>query len=250
MSFQKGKTKGRRLSALLIAMVMAISMFAGVGAFFAPDSALADSYFKATDAKGNYYPDFTSFAAEKAYAAEHTVRLMEESTVLLKNKNNVLPLSKDVSRISLFSSCSYVAPGAGGTLIHGLIYGGTGSGAGTGSYYTLPEAFADAGYELNPTLRNIYQNTYKTARVSGGISNPSVDSRVEIDVSNINTSAVQKSYGLYDGAFVATISRLAGEGNELYIENVATHTDKTDHYLSLDDNERALLNEMKAMKAI
>ncbi|MDR1092635.1 MAG: glycoside hydrolase family 3 C-terminal domain-containing protein [Clostridiales bacterium] len=253
MAFHKHRT-GKRLAACVIAAVMAVGMLAGIG--FAPRRAFADA-LDVTDAKGKYYTDFRSYEEEQAYAAAHNVKIVEESIVLLKNRNNALPLSKDVKDITVFSSVNYVCalPSirentnmARAPMPYGIIYGGTGSGQGVGAFLSMDEEFARAGYNLNPEVKAVYESVDKIEVVSGGIGG-SMTSRVEIGVGNIATPNIRSSYATFNGAFIATIARHAGEGSNLWARNLDTHADKTEHYLQLDDNERALLAEMKAMKA-
>jgi beta-glucosidase len=75
-----------------------------------------------------------------------------EGLVLLKNKNEPLPL-KDLKKINVFGWC-----GSNG----GFIDSGAGSGSsgerGSGNKQTLLDAFASKGIETNPTLNSFYSS--------------------------------------------------------------------------------------------
>ena len=52
-------------------------------------------------------------------------------------------------------------------------------------------------------------------------------------------------YERYDDAAIITIGRSGSEGSDIKISNVDGHSDKTEHFLELDDNEEALIKYAK-----
>lgn len=299
MSFHNGKTRktGKRLAALAIAIVMAMGTLVGLSAIFAPNSAAALSpYDYPGGEKGKFYNDYASYAEQQAAAKELNIKMAEESFVLFKNKNSALPLEPNARNISLFSSVSYPAPSPAtristtldsprhaelealdgrtysnsfidttiANVQHGIIFGGTGSGAGAGSLYPLTTALTDQGFTLNPTLKDIYEKTVRVEQFVRKVSNYS-NHRVETPIELLTNET--NPVGAYTDAFVATVARIAGEGANLpqggvknlstaNINNIpyqrgriVTNDDINKHYLQLDDSELNLLQYMKEQKA-
>lgn len=222
----RSKSLGKKFAASAFAIAMAGTLTA---ATYVPRIALANS-----DAKGKWYTDFATFEEEQQYAADLNVQIEEEGIVLLKNKNNVLPFSSSVKNVTLFGSRSY-SP----------VYGGSGSGAGSGDYVPLTEGLEMAGFNLNGRVRDVYERVSKTAVISGVIGG-TARTPVEIDIENL--ANVKGSYSFYHDALITTLTRDGGEGSDLWTSNIETHSDKNDHVLMLDDNEKDLIAEMKAVK--
>lgn len=79
--------------------------------------------------------------------AEVTRRSATEGMVLLKNDNNVLPLSPDIKNVALFGITSY-----------DFIPGGTGSGNVNRAYtVSLLDGLKNAGYTIEPALQKTYE---------------------------------------------------------------------------------------------
>lgn len=136
--------------AAVTASVMALSI---VGADIANgyrarlDSFLGtQSYVTKTDAdSARFVSDYETFDEMKAAAKEIAVREGEEGTVIMKNDNDVLPLSgKSVALFGLAAYATY--PYASGDLK-----------AGNEDAVDLVQAFTDAGVEINETVMNFYQ---------------------------------------------------------------------------------------------
>jgi beta-glucosidase len=127
--------------------------------------------------------------------------LSGEGIVLLKNENNALPLN-GVTNLNVFGWSS-VAP----------VYGGAGSGTGSGVNTTLLEGLANAGFTTNSELSDFY-TSYNTVRPLGNgvgatdrtLPEPSVDSYGDDLISNA------KSFS--DTALIV-ISREGGEDQDL-----------------------------------
>lgn len=224
------KTRSKSLGKKVAVGVVAFAM-AGTLASAGLTSGMASAN---TDAKGKWYTDFASFEEEQQYAAELNAKIEAEGIVLLKNKNGTLPFSKSVKNVTLFGSRSY-SP----------VYGGSGSGAGSGDYVPLTEGLERAGFQLNGRVKDVYERNTKTAVISGVIGG-TARTPVEIDVENLANA--RGSYSFYHDALITTLTRDGGEGSDLWTKDIETHTDKTDHVLMLDDNEKDLINEMKAVK--
>lgn len=204
----------------------------------------------AADQNGKFYSDFSTYAEEQLYAGNLNAKIMEESAVLLKNKEQTLPLAAG-SNISLFGYRSY-----------NPILGGTGSGSVGGSFESLPGSLQNAGFNLNGAVQNVYANTNYTAVITQGMGNPST-ARVDGPVSDFDS--VKSSFGLFGDAAVITLGRLGGEGADLFtrsykynastellgvINNDPNHArlneDRTKHVLQLWDYEEDLIEMAKA----
>lgn len=110
------------------------------------DSALGtQSYVTKTDAdSARFVSDYATFDEMKAAAKDIAVREGEEGTVVMKNDNNVLPLTD--KSVALFGLAAYAPyPYAKGDLK-----------AGNEDAVDLVQAFADAGVEVNETVKNFY----------------------------------------------------------------------------------------------
>lgn len=222
--------KIKRFSTPLAACVLALGMAATPVANSGILNAFADA-----SANGKFYTDFATYEEELAYARELNQEIFADSVVLMKNKDNALPLNIDVEK-----NLSVV-----GMLSYETITGGTGSGAGNASNpISIESGLQDAGFNLNQKVSNIYNNTTCTAPVSLGfaVSNTTVEAPFSI------LDSAKGSFNVYGDAVIWTIGRVGGEGQDLYSYDVPTQSDKTKHILELDDNERDVLNNLEAMK--
>lgn len=106
-----------------------------------------ESYVTKTDEdSARFVSDYETIDEMKAAARDIAVREGEEGTVVMKNDNDVLPLSSDNS-VVLFGLAAYAAyPYASGDLK-----------AGNSDAVDLVQAFEDAGVKINETVRNFYE---------------------------------------------------------------------------------------------
>jgi beta-glucosidase len=167
----------------------------------------------------------------------------EEGMVLLKNDNNTLPLDFG-SKISVFGKNSV-----------NLVYGGSGSAAGSGEYTkTIFTSLTSAGFSYNPTLKSFYESDESG---SGRTNNPKMENDGSISLSTGETSwslydnEILSSFDEYSDAAIIVISRIGGEGWDLprMMEDndgnlVSGARSSDDHYLQLDANETQLIHEV------
>ena len=182
------------------------------------------------DPNAQYFTtDFSSPEEMVDYGLTVAQQVEAEGAALLMN-NGALPLAKD-AKVSTFSSSSV-----------NLVYGGTGSGnidASTAD--TLRTALEKVGVTVNPTLWDFYTTgagkDYTRAN-SGTVSTASATTaEVPWDV---YTDDVKSSVAQYGDAAIVTLSRVGGEGADLSYGEV--------NYLALDDSEKAMLENLAAMK--
>lgn len=178
----------------------------------------------------------TNKAEAFANAQEVNLKLAEEGFVLLKNENATLPLNKG-ARISVFSKNSV-----------NLSYGGSGSGGfDTSNNKNLYESLNDAGFVINPTLKNFYESSQsgpvRTANSSDLDNGDNQKIATAETPQSKYTDAVKNSYADYSDAALVVITRIGGEGFDLprYQGDSEGAVSPDSHYLELDQNEIDLL---------
>ena len=165
--------------------------------------------------------------------------ICEEGMVLLKNKDNALPITGDKPKVSVFGKNSVK-----------LVYGGSGSAApGDGERKTIFDSLTAAGIDYNKDLKSFYEND--KASGDGRSANPAMEHG---DIATLKTGetpyesytdAIKNTYGNYGDAAIVVFSRIAGENWDL--PRVAAD-DASRHYLELDNNERDLLRKLGESK--
>ena len=186
---------------------------------------------RAEEFAGHYVPDFSNYAAAKAYSAELNVDIMRESVVLLKN-NGALPLAKGDS-VSLFGARAYEP-----------IVGGTGSGGSASAYYSLPLSLEKAGFKVNAALEPYYASHREAYLISSGMG--ASPSPIDHDIDQL-AADLGGSFDLFNDAAIITFGRVGGESGDLFVRNLpsAVAADKTQHVLQLFDGEKELLKLAK-----
>lgn len=173
-----------------------------------------------------------------AAATELCTEIAEEGIVLLKNENNLLPMT-DTKNLNVFGWAST-----------NPCYGGTGSGSLSDAYETvsLLQGLTDAGFQLNEELSRFYTD-YRADRPEVGmwaqdwtLPEPTADS--------YSGELIENAKEFSDTAMVV-ITRVGGEGADLptdvsqvtYEDNSPEYKDFEDgeHYLQLTRTERDML---------
>lgn len=191
------------------------------------------------DGVESMYPALLSTSKDEAFrnANDKNIEICEEGFVLLKNKNNALPLEKG-SKISVFGKNSV-----------NLSYGGSGSSAFVDvTYKTLDESLTAAGFETNAVLREFYLDNSKSGSGRSANSND-LDSGDDQAIAvgetpqSKYTADVKSSYASYNDMALVVITRIGGEGFDLprYQGNTEGAVSPDSHYLELDQNEIDLL---------
>uniref|UniRef100_UPI004057B9C1 glycoside hydrolase family 3 C-terminal domain-containing protein n=1 Tax=Agathobacter sp. TaxID=2021311 RepID=UPI004057B9C1 len=214
------------LAVVMIAATVVTSMFDNTLSIFVGGT--FNNFEKDPDAV--YYPsDFESAEEMVAYGEELCELVEAEGAALLMNENNALPLAAG-SKVSLFSNSS-----------GNLVYGGTGSGnidASTAN--TLKDALVNSGMEVNETLWNFYlEDAAEYLREVGGVVTTEAASTSECPW-DVYTKEVIDSVTSYGDAAIVTFSRVGGEGHDLTFDTL--------NYLALDENEKEMMQNVKAMK--
>lgn len=215
-----------------IAVIMAVATFA-LSMFDNTLAAFVGGDFHELvnkDPNAIYYESaFASPEEMVEYGLELCELVEAEGAALLMNENNALPLAKG-SKVSCFSNSSV-----------NLVYGGTGSGnidASTAN--TLKDALENSGFEVNETLWNFYAvDAAEYLRKVGGVVTTTAATTSECPW-GVYTNNVVDSVKGYGDAAIVTFSRVGGEGADLEFDAV--------NYLALDENEKEMMKNVKAMK--
>ncbi|MCF0228257.1 MAG: glycoside hydrolase family 3 C-terminal domain-containing protein [Parasporobacterium sp.] len=120
-------------------------------------------------ADGRFYSTYSNLEEVRAGSEEINLQIAQESIVLMKNKDNVLPL-KNVKAVSVF-----------GKAAEDPFYAGGGSGTAEGYYpdemYTsVYQSLEDAGYSVNPALKAFYEKAASVTPLGSNVSTGGDDS--------------------------------------------------------------------------
>lgn len=140
----------------------------------------------------------------EAESIEIANQIAQEGIVLLKNQDNVLPLSPDVKKVNVFGWAST-----------NPIYGGTGSGefADTSSMVSLLQGLENAGYEVNQDIVSFYEKEEDTRPEIGmyiqNWTNP------EAKMKDYDKKKIFENAKDFSDTAILVISRSGGENADL-----------------------------------
>lgn len=181
----------------------------------------------------NYFPsaygELNAENADRLMADEkaHSIRAMHEGTVMLRNENGALPLSVAERSVTIFgnNAADPVYRANAGNASFSAEYGGT-----------LYEAFEQAGFRVNPTIRDAYENS--------GVRRNSVASRGNSSIGEVPvsfyTDAIKASFDDYADVAFVLFTRYGGEGVDLDMKDAEGVP-----MLSLHESEADLLRMIR-----
>ena len=181
----------------------------------------------------NYYPsaygELNAENADRLMADEkaHSIRAMHEGTVMLRNENGALPLSAAERSVTIFgnNAADPVYRANAGNASFSAEYGGA-----------LYEAFEQAGFRVNPTIRDAYENS--------GVRRNSVASRGNSSIGEVpesfHTDAMKASFDEYADVAFVLFTRYGGEGVDLDMKDAEGVP-----MLSLHESEADLLRMIR-----
>lgn len=178
-----------------------------------------------------------------------TVRqIAEEGMVLLKNKDNILPLSSDVTKLNVF--------GWGGA-VNSL----TSRNSRTGNAISLVDGLREGGYEVNQDLLDFY-TAYATEPPYLGLDRQDW-TIIEPTIAEYEAAGVFEQAKSYSDTAIIAIARQGGENADLPMSITAEDTmdsgiygeaarytsnpddvDPSKHYLELSNRERAMVERV------
>ncbi|NLN50449.1 MAG: beta-glucosidase [Acholeplasmataceae bacterium] len=200
-----------------------------------------------------YTSEYETKAEALSAANKLNEEILEEGIVLLKNKDNVLPLNGN-EKITVLGKNST-----------NLVLGGSGSSAGTGvgsNVVNLYQSLENAGFIYNPVAREFFASSKSG---SGRAAIPGIGTILTgypigetPKAAYENNDNLRQSYQEYNDLAIVVITRIGGEGYDMprtMFWDGSRYTnwsgDKKipgarsidDHYLQLDENETDLLKE-------
>ncbi|MBO6285177.1 MAG: glycoside hydrolase family 3 protein [Bacilli bacterium] len=249
------------LVVICTAAIIAANIYGGVLDKYLPQGAMHINPIPGSENwDSNYYKnDFNGNAEQTDAAAKKTtLDIASEGITLLKN-DGLLPLKTGKTqstdkKVTLF--------GRRGTA---PIYGGTGSGAGdAGQCTSIIDALKEVGYDVNPTVVQMYQDNLANVPVnSGGMDqvNNTTSYIGEFPQSYFGAD-ITSSYGNYKDAAIVVLGREGGEGldfetdmkgsigradygNSADVPETANYV-AGQHQLELNKEERDLIDHVKA----
>lgn len=165
------------------------------------------------------------------------IRESEEGSVLLKNKNGVLPIdtSRGKVKVNLFGYCAYHP-----------VYSGAGSGAtSSAGAVDFKQSLASGGFEINPAIEKIYAGADNSSDggLIGTVAATFISSfnQNEIPVTSFTGNASFENMKQYSDTAIFVIGRNAGEGNDL--SNYSSKDGR--RYLQLSVNEENVLKQAR-----
>jgi len=171
--------KFRKSATSVLAVILAIALCCGMLATIA----VAD------DADGKYYPAYATIEEAQAAAYTLTGEITAEGDVLLKN-NGLLPMNGS-AWVSVFGVTADAMIGASNS-------SGAWSGNDSAGEYTLANVLKAEGFNVNPTLQNVYTND---------------ESEIGDEITAFS-GMVESSLSVYNDAAIIVLSREGGEGSD------------------------------------
>lgn len=252
-----------------------IAKVAGVAAALTLTASMGMStVFASANISGNlstnkkYESKYDSFNEVLQAGKELNYEIAAEGFVLMKNKDQALPLAKGERNVTVLGaaadSLAYGGGGSGGQGTPGAgknMPGGADTSV-AGSKATLFDSLEAAGFNANPRVRNRYltvnpvsmpkePSSFSTNTRESGHYMDLVESNGEVEFAGNEYKKITDgtgsldgadgNYDLYNDAAIVVISRSGAEGADNPSHNVAGHADVNEHYLELDDAEKELI---------
>lgn len=237
------KTKNVRIlfcacSLLALAGVIGVGAKDSLGSFTKVMNPLA----AASD--NTYYSGFDSVDDVKKAGEELNKEICAESFVLMKNKDNTLPL-EGVKNVSVFGKGS-VAPATTG--------GGSGSGNSSSESILIYDSLENAGFNVNKSLQSFYADDTRSGKPGSttgmNFGGPSVrESTIGETALADYDKTVRASFNNFNDAAIIVLRRSGSEGADTPRNNVRDHVEDTadvnQSYLELSKNEKDMINLVK-----
>lgn len=199
------------------------------------------------DPNKTWAAEYESWDAIAEAAADLNIRMAEESITLLKNKDNALPLAKNAKVTVLGRAANNLSQGGGGS---GAQKTPT-KGASAENNYDIYDALEMAGFEVNPAAKAIYEaglsgqgnerGSYMTVAPEGQTGEVEFGGVQYVAEAGSTLETVEDTFAEYGDAAILVVTRTGSEFSDCGSNAVAGHSDASDHYLMLEDNEKEML---------
>ena len=197
--------------------------------------------------QGKFYSEYLTKNDLIKAGSACNLEIAREGMVLLKNKDNMLPLT-DVHKVSIFGKNSKNKANG-----EKWLRGGGGSGQGRVNGETpvdIQQSLEKVGWEINPTLKNFYDDDNASGKGREGTTR--YDGICDLAVGETPvasyTDAVKSSFDDYNDAAVVVIVRSGSEGTDLKAmdaRDTKSSAPSDKHFLQLSDNEIDMLEMVK-----
>lgn len=182
------------------------------------------------------FSDYSSIDELKTNAKNITSKVTEEGAVLLKNKNNALPLSNN-AKVNLYSSSS----------VNYIYSGGGSSFAKRSEFISLKDGLEQAGLQVNNELWSWYSEN--TSYFGDHTSNTSSDAaKYTINDANWNEISTPAKESQAEAA-IFVLSRYGTEATDLKFTAGSTTDYNNGNYLELSPKEIDVLKNLRQLKA-
>ena len=245
----------------LRAIVIPTAFILGLGCTAQLVDAVSSKIANAMTSTEEYYyydTEYESAQEVRDAAIKLNREIASEGMVLLKNKDNYLPMEPSVGggkiNVSIFGKSSADIAFYGFGSSDSMAIGGDWTRQSRPFY----EAFDNTVFNVNPTLKAFYEddNASGRGRLDGNYHGSLDAYRAGLPTGetpySMYTSDVKNSYSQYNDAAIVMLTRVRGEGSDLPKtslkgwggEKLDSARNGDDHYLQLDANEVQLLQEV------
>lgn len=218
----KNSSVGKKVGRIILSILLVITTVSNFVALNFTN--LINQYFATIDLEDGDIQEVRNNSTETAKA------LADEGFVLLKNENQVLPLTGKQVNVFGYSSID-------------INFGGTGSGSGNDAYNVgFYEGLANAGIEVNEELKTFYQEAYTAKQETNALV------MIGGDYNNYEPAQTEYSEEIlanakdYSDTALIVLTRNGGEGGDLPLDTAEYAGGAAgEHYLELNRNEREMV---------
>ncbi|WP_197276391.1 glycoside hydrolase family 3 protein [Bacillus sp. JCM 19034] len=232
---KKNKTEKKGKRVVLISLLsLGIIALIGINIAIYHYQVVIDQYLTKVEV------DQDELAEIESDSRDLTEKIQEEGIVLLENKNNTLPLNTEIENemnISVFGQRSV-----------GIVYGGSGSGAGDESRnVNLKQGLENAGFNVYGELTEFYESFAPEKDDQNNFELHGGDfTLMEPELSEFSEELLAGAEEFSDVALIV-LAREGGEGDDLPFETEEHGGSEDRHYLQLTEAEEEMIDMVTSM---
>ena len=245
------KQSFKKKAAKFLSVASALAITASIGVSSTVTFAAQNSD-KFAENEYKYKSDYESADDLLEAGRDTNLQLAEEGFVLLKNRENALPIAKTAKVTVLGATADTLSTGGAGSGAQSRpTLGNSANTISSQKANTLFESLDAVGIQVNPTVKAKYEEAalapangvdqlkYMTLTEEAGTS--SFAGKNYTTATDNVLASVESSFKNYSDAAIIVVSRTGSEGDDNPAFEAPGHADKTDHYLELTDSEEALV---------